>query len=48
MELIVLKQASRELKEAPTELREDIFGLFEDLMAGNRLSSKMVNIGYFT
>ncbi len=38
MELIVLKQAKRELKNAPRDVIEDVFALFEDLMAGKHLS----------
>ena len=38
MELIVLKQAQRELKKAPADIIEDVFALFEDLMAGKHLS----------
>lgn len=38
MELVVLKQAQRELKRAPPDTIEDIFALFDDLMAGKHLS----------
>jgi len=38
MELIILKQAQKELKQAPKDVLEDVFALFEDLMAGHRLS----------
>ncbi|OFZ79152.1 MAG: hypothetical protein A2583_00475 [Bdellovibrionales bacterium RIFOXYD1_FULL_53_11] len=38
MELVVLKQAKRELKDAPKDIIEDVFALFDDLMAGKNLS----------
>lgn len=38
MELIVLKQAQRELKDTPRDVIQDVFALFEDLMAGKMLS----------
>jgi phage-related protein len=38
MELIVLKQANRELKDAPKDIIEDVFALFDELMAGKHLS----------
>lgn len=38
MELIILKQAQRELKDAPKDIIHDVFALFEDLMAGKKLS----------
>lgn len=38
MELIVLKQAQRELKDAPKDVVGDIFALFDDLMGGKLLS----------
>jgi phage-related protein len=38
MELIVLKQAKRELKDAPKDIIEDVFALFDELMAGKHLS----------
>lgn len=38
MELIVLKQAQKELQDAPKEILKDIFALFEELMAGKTLS----------
>lgn len=38
VELIILKQAKRELKDAPAYVIEDVFALFDDLMAGKHLS----------
>lgn len=38
MELIVLRQAQKELQYAPKDIIEDVFALFEDLMAGKSLS----------
>lgn len=38
MNLIVLKQARKELQEAPKDIIQDVFALFEDLMAGKMLS----------
>jgi len=38
MELIVLKQAKRELQDAPRDIIQDVFALFDDLMAGKHLS----------
>ncbi|MBI4925606.1 MAG: hypothetical protein HY843_06745, partial [Bdellovibrio sp.] len=38
MEIIVLKQAERELKDASREFIEDIFALFDDLASGKMLS----------
>ena len=37
MELIVLKQAKRELMDAPKDIITDVFALFDDLMAGKSL-----------
>ena len=37
MELIVLKQAQKELQGAPKDLKADIFALFENLMVGKFL-----------
>ncbi len=37
MELVVLKQAKRELKSAPHDIIADVFSLFDDLMAGKSL-----------
>ena len=38
MELVILKQAKRELKDAPKDIIADVFALFDDLMAGKHLS----------
>ncbi len=38
MELILLKQALKELQDAPKDIVEDVFALFEDLTAGKLLS----------
>jgi phage-related protein len=38
MELALLKQSKRELRNAPHDVVSDVFALFEDLMAGKRLS----------
>lgn len=38
MELVVLKQAKRELQNAPKDVITDVYALFEDLMAGKKLS----------
>jgi phage-related protein len=38
MELIILKQAKRELKNASSDIVQDVFALFEDLMDGKHLS----------
>jgi len=38
MNLIVLKQARRELQDAPADIIEDVFSLFDDLMAGKHLN----------
>lgn len=38
MQLIVLKQAKKELQDAPKDIIQDVFALFEDLMAGKHLS----------
>ena len=37
MQLVVLKQAQRELEDAPKDIIQDVFALFDDLMAGKRL-----------
>lgn len=37
MEIVVLKQAQRELKDTPRDILQDIFGLFSDLIEGNSL-----------
>lgn len=38
MDVVVIKQAQRELKDAPKEFIEDIYALFDDLMQGKQLS----------
>lgn len=38
MEVVVLKQAERELKDAPKNVLIDVFALFDDLAAGKKLS----------
>jgi phage-related protein len=38
VELIVLRQASRELRDAPRDIIEDVFALFDELAAGKHLS----------
>lgn len=38
MEIVLLKQAKKELKNAPKDVIADVFALFEDLMAGKKLS----------
>ena len=38
MELVLLKQAKKELKDAPKDIVADVFALFEDLMEGKKLS----------
>lgn len=38
MKLVILKQTQREIKNAPAEIIEDVFALFDDLMAGKHLS----------
>jgi phage-related protein len=37
MEIVLLKQAKRELKDAPKDVVIDVFALFEELMAGKSL-----------
>ncbi len=37
MEIVILKQAEKELKDAPKEILEDIYSLFDDLMQGKIL-----------
>jgi len=37
-DLVILKQAQRELKEAPKDILKDLFALFDDLMEGQKLS----------
>ena len=38
MQVVVVKQAQRELDDAPKSVLEDVFALFEDLAAGKHLS----------
>ncbi len=38
MDLIIFKQAQKELKNTPKDIIEDTFALFEDLMEGHKLS----------
>lgn len=38
MEIVVLKQAERELKYAPKDVLIDVFALFDDLASGKKLS----------
>lgn len=38
MELLVIKQAQRELKDMPKDILQDVFALFDELMAGKHLS----------
>lgn len=38
MEIVILRQVEKELKEAPSEIKEDIFSLFKDLSEGKILS----------
>ena len=38
MEVVILKQAERDLKDAPKDVLIDMFALFDDLAAGKRLS----------
>jgi len=37
MEIVVLKQAQKELKAAPKDVLEDVFSLFADLAMGKKL-----------
>ena len=37
LEIVVLKQAQRELKDAPKDVLSDVFALFDDLAAGKKL-----------
>ena len=37
MEIVVLKQAEKELRDGPKELIEDIYSLFDDLSQGKSL-----------
>ena len=38
MDIFVLKQAEKELKETPQDVRADIFALFEEMVQGKKLS----------
>jgi hypothetical protein len=38
MEIIILRQAEKELLKAPAEIKEDIFSLFQDLSKGKNLT----------
>lgn len=38
MEIVILKQAKRELRDAPPDVIQDVFALFDDLAAGKMLS----------
>ena len=38
MEIVVLKQAERELRQVPDDIRTDVFALFEDLLEGKNLA----------
>lgn len=37
MEIVILKQAEKELKDGPIEIIEDIYSLFDDLSQGKSL-----------
>lgn len=37
MEIVILKQAEKELRDGPKEIMEDIYSLFEDLSQGKSL-----------
>lgn len=37
MDVVILKQAKRELEDAPKDIITDVFALFDDLMAGKHL-----------
>jgi|SRR3989338_850455 len=37
MDVVILKQAKRELEDAPKDIIADVFALFDDLMAGKNL-----------
>lgn len=37
MQILVLKQAQRELRDLPRDVAEDVFSLFDDLAAGKSL-----------
>ncbi|MBI2606836.1 MAG: type II toxin-antitoxin system RelE/ParE family toxin [Deltaproteobacteria bacterium] len=38
MEIVILKQAKRELRDATPNVIQDVFALFDDLVAGKMLS----------
>lgn len=38
LEIVVIKQAQRELKDAPKVVLTDVFALFDDLASGKKLS----------
>lgn len=38
LEIIVLKQAKKELRDAPLDVIQDVFALFDDLAVGKKLS----------
>ncbi len=38
MEVLIIKQAQRELKDVPSKLAQDIYGHLNDLAAGKQLS----------
>ena len=38
MDIIILKQAKRELSDAPPDVIQDVFALFDNLAAGKKLS----------
>lgn len=38
MEIVILKQAKRELRDAPPDVIQDVFALFDDLAAGKMLT----------
>jgi len=42
MEIQVLKQAEKELKSAPKDIKEDIFSLFEELEKGVGLTFQFI------
>lgn len=37
LEIVVIKQAQRELKDAPKDILSDVFALFDDLASGKNL-----------
>lgn len=37
MEIVILKQAKKELRDAPPDVIQDVFALFDDLAAGKML-----------